>query len=191
MPIPRQTPARSPWIRFPINPLSDSGKANAASVSPASQPKGSRRAVLAGVASAAALPVVAAIPTAAPALPGSDSELIELADQYVKVQERWNVLADEEAELELVRYAGRYDALRNSAAYRKIRRECKKLVAEMRRLEQRIVALQAATVRGMQAKVWCVKAFHNGALEIDEEEASGRFALSIMQDIVAKTAGAA
>ena len=149
----------------------------------------SRRAVLAGIVSAAALPVVAAIPTAA--LPGSDSELIELADQYVKVQERWNVLADEEAELELVRYAGRYDALRKNAAYRNIRRECKKLVAEMRRLEQRIVALQAATVRGMQAKVWCVKAFHNGALEIDEEEASGRFALSIMQDIVAKTAGAA
>jgi hypothetical protein len=136
-----------------------------------SPPQLSRRTVLAGVASAAALPVVAAIPTATPALPVSDSELIELADQYVKVQERWNVLADEEAEL--VRYAGRYDALRNSAAYRKIRRECKKLVAEMRRLEQRIVALQAATVRGMQAKVWCVKAFHNGALEIDEEEASG------------------
>jgi hypothetical protein len=151
----------------------------------------SRRAVLAGIVSAAALPVVAAIPTAAPALPGSDSELIELADQYVKVQERWSVLADEEAELELVRYAGRYEALPKSAAYRKIRCECKKLVAEMRRLEQRIVALQAATVRGMQAKVWCVKAFHNGALEIDEEEASGRFALSIMQDIVAKTAGAA
>jgi hypothetical protein len=105
-----------------------------------------------------------------------------------KAQERWSVLADEEAELTLVRYAGRYDALRKSTAYRRIRHGCAKLVTEMRPLEQRIVALQATTIHGMHAKVRCVKAFNYGALEIEEEEASGGFALSILEDIDGKTA---
>jgi len=119
------------------------------------------------------LPIVAAMPTTAPAMPSTDSELVELANQYMKVQERWSALADEEAELTLVQYAGRYSGFRKSAAFRRIRRECKKLVTEMRSLEQRIVALRATTIHGMQAKVRCVKAFHYGALEIEEDEASG------------------
>jgi hypothetical protein len=33
-------PVRSPWIRFPINPVSDSPKAKTSPVSPASPPRG-------------------------------------------------------------------------------------------------------------------------------------------------------
>lgn len=138
--------------------------------------------------SVVSLPIVAAIPTTAPAMPPADSQLLELASQYQKVQARWSVLNDQAAELELVQYVGRYAAMRRSTAYRKIDREYKKLLPEMRQLEQQIVALRATTLKGTLAKIRCLEAFNNGLLMIEEEEASGRFALSVLEDLLAKEA---
>lgn len=158
----------------------------------------SRRAVLAGVASAAALPIVAALPTAARALasvpslnmttPHADAELLALADQYVVAYKKYS-----ELNLAIDRMEGAARSGRLPRGYRKAERERDSAERAYRRIEERIAETRANTLQGMLAKVRCAQAYSESEDPFDFAEGGCPevMARSIFRDVMLNSAAAA
>jgi hypothetical protein len=157
----------------------------------------SRRAVLAGIASAAALPIAAATPTAvlaASAAQTFDSELIELGaryeplvDQYYVAHRRWSRLlaqahADQDAEFGPPAERNYRDTPEMSAAWseRCVRvdetdNRLSALRAEMKQLANAINAASVNSIEGLRAKAlvafWEVAPLCAGNTEFSFEDA--------------------
>ena len=72
-------------------------KADSMHSTPPTNTSRSRRAVLAGIASAASLPIAAAMPTTAPAMPSPDEHLVKTANALLAVNEAIDQLHREHA----------------------------------------------------------------------------------------------